>query len=219
MEGQSSTPLSELGRQQAQQLSQALIEKTIHDSNRAQTAQWPTHLYSSSLQRASATAQALSEGLQQAHHPLVCQYSSELQEIHQGIFQGLTWTEATEQFPELCAQLMRSLTWQPVPQAETLTAAQARAANWLNTLEDRHTADDILWVVSHAGIMQYMIAAILGCDRTWHIPIPNTAIFEFWRSTQPASTPTERYNPQQWLIKRFNDCRHLELKDLEHGPL
>jgi len=209
MEGQSSTPLSELGQQQAQLLSKTLIAKTRHDSERTQISQWPTYLYSSPLQRAIETAHALSAELHQAQHPLICQNESDLQEIHQGIFQGLTWIEAAAQFPDLCAQLMQSLTWQPVPQAETLTQAQARAASWIRTLESRHTANDILWVVSHAGIMQYLIAAILGCDRTWHISIQNTSIFEFWRSPQPTANLTERYNPQRWLIKRFNDCSHL----------
>lgn len=197
MEGQSSTALSTLGQQQAQQLAQSLVTTL------------PTHLYSSPLLRADETAQALSQALRQVNHPLTCQYAPDLQEIHQGIFQGLTWPEATQKFPDLCTQLMSSPEWQPVPQAETLVEVRDRAAQWLSDIERRHQANDVIWVVSHAGIMQYLIAAILGCDRTWHIPIHHTAIFEFWRSTDTASDPCHRHNPQHWQLKRFNDVSHL----------
>lgn len=203
MEGQSSTALSALGQQQAQQLAQSLVTPPLS------IQALPTHLYSSPLLRADETAQALSQALRRVNHPLICQYSPNLQEIHQGIFQGLTWPEAIQKFPDLCTQLMGSLEWQPVPQAETLVEARDRAAQWLGDLERRHQANDVIWVVSHAGIMQYLIAAILGCDRTWHIPIHHTAIFEFWRSADTASDPCHRHNPQRWQLKRFNDVSHL----------
>ena len=105
MEGQSSTALSTVGRRQAQRLSDRLIQDlTIEGLN-----DWPTHLYSSPLLRATQTADVLTAALAQAQHSFSVQQAEALQEMHQGIFQGLTWSEAQAQHPQLCAQLLSSL--------------------------------------------------------------------------------------------------------------
>ena len=223
MEGQQSTSLSPLGQQQAQQLSQTLIDLTrskplpkppksppnpLPNPLRPHKA-LPTHLYSSPLLRAQQTATALQQTLQTAHHPIQVQQHTDLQEMHPGIFQGLTWAEATTQYPNLCEQLMTSLAWQPVPQAESLIAARTRAQTWVNQLLSRHTPGDTIWAVSHAGIMLHIIAVIMGCDRTWKITIPHTAIFEFWlASTHWQTLGQNQFNPEYWTIRRFNDTTH-----------
>lgn len=215
MEGQRSTALSDLGQQQAQCLSRGLLEDL---------SCLPTHLYSSPLLRASQTADALAGALNQAHHPFDRQQADALQEMHQGIFQGLTWPEAQAQYPELCAQLLSSLRWQPVPQAETLSAARGRSHRWIHHILSVHSPGDVVWMISHAGILQQMIAVIMGCDRTWKIPIAHTAIFEFWLASLSLvqGSPilntdsfadnlagADRFNPEYWQIRRFNDHSHL----------
>ena len=219
MEGQSSTALSTVGWRQAHCLSDRLIEDlAIEDPSG-----WPTHLYSSPLLRATQTADVLTAALTQAQHSFSIQPAEALQEMHQGIFQGLTWSEAQAQHPQLCAQLLSSLRWQPVPQAETLAAARARSHRWIQHLLSVHSPGDVVWMVSHTGILQQLVAVIMGCDRTWKIPIAHTAIFEFWLSaallegdsqvltTEAASPlpPTDRFNPEYWQLRRFNDHSHL----------
>lgn len=214
MEGQRSTALSELGRRQAQCLSRRLTEDL---SCR------PTHLYSSPLLRASQTADALIAALKQIQHPFDIQQTDALKEMHQGIFQGLTWPEAQAHYPELCAQLLSSLRWQPVPQAESLIAARTRSHLWIHHILSVHSPGDVIWMISHAGILQQMIAVMMGCDRTWKIPIAHTAIFEFWLAATPSETGTQtlmvapsmpvsaadRFNPEYWQLRRFNDHSHL----------
>lgn len=214
MEGQRSTALSERGWQQARCLSRHLVEDV---SCR------PTHLYSSPLLRARQTADVLASALKQVQHPFKIQSAAALQEMHQGIFQGLTWSEAQTQYPELCAQLLSSLHWQPVPQAETLVAARARSHQWIHHILSVHSPGEVVWMVSHEGILQQMIAVIMGCDRTWKISIAHTAIFEFWLAAPPGvdshtalAAPftgdlpiPDRFNPECSQLRRFNDASHL----------
>lgn len=213
MEGQSSTPLTERGIRQAKQLAQSIVL-----SGACAPIDWPTHLYTSPLLRAKQTARYLAESLQRENHPFQTIVDSQLQEIHQGIFQGLTWVEAQAQFPDLCTQLMSSLEWQPVPEAESPGAARARSHAWLQSILSAHQPEDTLWIVSHTGIMLHLIAEIMHCDRTWKINIEHTATFEFWLShpsiapagsrfptaSSPERSNLERSNPERWILNRFN---------------
>ncbi|MEM6254739.1 MAG: histidine phosphatase family protein [Cyanobacteria bacterium P01_D01_bin.156] len=195
LEGQMSTGLSPQGQIQAQQLGRYLQNQPA-----------PTHLYSSPLRRAVETARVLAESV----NNVSLQLEPLIQELHQGIFQGLTWSEASERYPELCAQLVATLDYQPVPEAETLAAAHRRAVTWYRHLWQHHQPGDMLWLVSHGGFMQQLIRVILGCDRTWQIPIGNTAIFEFWLA-HPLTQPCQQDNPELWKIVKFNDISHLTI--------
>jgi len=221
MEGQQSTPLSTCGEQQAQQLAHALVKANHAPDNRQLAVNCslsplllshllPSHLYSSPLVRAHQTATVLSQALEQAGHSVSLILNESLQEIHPGIFQGLTWQEATIKYPRLCSDLMTSLAWQPVPNAESPVAARARAQQWIDQLLVRHQPGDTIWAVSHAGLMIQLISTILGCDRTWKLTIHHTAIFEFWLADTHWQTLTQdRFNPEYWILRRFNDASHL----------
>jgi len=208
MEGQSSTSLTALGKQQAQQLAQSILPAPAHQP----ATSWPTHLYSSPLLRAQQTAHPLIDKLRRLDHPFQAVVDSRLQEIHQGVFQGLTWPEAQAQFPDLCAQLMSSLEWQPVPEAESPAAASARSHRWLQHILSTHRFGDTVWAISHAGIMLHLIAEIMGRDRTWQIDIAHTATFEFWLSRPSCPSgdrlsetpPSNAFSPEKWILKRFN---------------
>lgn len=194
LEGQLSTPLSDHGHEQARLLAAYLKQHQVR----------PNGLYSSPLQRAVQTATYLSEEI---GCPL--QLDDELQELHQGIFQGLTWTEASQRYPQICAALTSSLAYQPVPGAETPMAAHQRAMDWWHqTLWQRHGGGDVVWLVSHGGFLQQLIQVILGCDRTWQIPIRHTALFEIWLLS-PQLTPDNQHNPEYWKIIKFNETPHL----------
>ncbi|MEM9805063.1 MAG: histidine phosphatase family protein [Cyanobacteria bacterium P01_D01_bin.56] len=192
MEGRMSTGLSPQGQHQARQLGKYL-----------QTQPPANYLYSSPLERAVETARVLASlsGLNLQLDPL-------LHELHQGIFQGLTWIEASQRYPDLCAQLIKTLDYQPVPEAEPLKAAHQRAIDWYQKLWQRHQPGEVLWLVSHGGFMQHMVRVILGCDRTWQIPIRNTAIFELWL-IKPYAHPSSQDNPELWKIVKFNETPHL----------
>ncbi|MBT9315091.1 histidine phosphatase family protein [Leptothoe spongobia] len=195
MEGQMSTSLSAKGEWQSRQLATYLQRQSP-----------PTCLYSSPLQRATQTAFYLEKRV-----GCSVQLDVELQELNQGIFQGLMWTEVRDRYPQLCSELVATLDYQPVPGAETLMAANRRAVNWYQTLWQRHTAGDVIWSVTHGGFMQQLIRVILGCDRTWQIPIHHTALFEFYLIS-PEVTQDNQHNPECWKIVQFNETPHLDNK-------
>ena len=140
----------------------------------------------------------------------------QLQEFDAGILTGLTWQESKQQYPDLCQALETSRDWVSIPQAETPLAGRSRAADFVNYLLAKHHNGDAVWLISHQWIMEHLIACLMGCDRTWQIPMANTATFEFWldRDRWSAAGVTQGIS-DLWQIKRFNDCQHLRGKS---GP-
>lgn len=216
MQGHADYDLTDRGRQQARQLAEHLWK----------TGQPPSKVYSSPLKRAAQTAEILlqaKDALGQAapskipsnppSNPPSIEYAEDLLEFQNGIFKGLTWDEARERYPELCANLEASPDWISAPGAETLQDGRDRAERFIQHVLAHHHNGEMLWIVSHGWILQHLIAAMLGSDRTWHVPIKNTAVFEFWlersRWTLHPDNPN-RWNSDLWHIRRFNDTTHLQ---------
>jgi broad specificity phosphatase PhoE len=200
IQGRADYALSMQGIEQAHALGQVLVSNG-----------WkPTHIYTSSLQRTVHTAEILRDywaTRESTAHLTLC---PDLQEIKNGILEGLTWAEVQEQYPDLAAALMASSDWIPIPGAESLKAARDRAQQFIQTITTQHNNADRLWIVTHGGFLQYLVAAIFGSDRTWGLSIPPTAVFEFELDLDRWSTTDQnRYNPLLWKIHRFNDASHL----------
>ena len=226
MEGWSSTGLTNLGRKQSQQLGQRL----------AQENKPPTHLYCSPLQRATETLAAMASKLWVTtaipvrelpksaipipEIPVPTVFHDDLRENHQGIFTGLTWAEAQAQYPDLCQRLETSLDWIPIPDAETPQAGHQRAKHFVDDLLQQHHNGDQIWVISHQWILQHILACLLGCERTWGIPLGHTAITELWldRDRWFETDPHQRLNTELWRIQRFNDDSHTWLTDKRLDP-
>jgi 2,3-bisphosphoglycerate-dependent phosphoglycerate mutase len=200
IQGRVDYALSAQGLEQAHVLGQALIDR------------WkPTHIYSSTLVRAVRTAEILRDYWATREPTATITLCPSLQEIKNGILEGLTWAEVQAQHPELSSALMASLDWIPIPGAESLKAARDRAQQFVQTILAQHRNEDRLWVVTHGGFLQYLVAAILGSDRTWGLSIPPTALFEFELDLERWNTVDQnRYNALLWRIRRFNDASHLK---------
>lgn len=194
MMGRADDELTDRGERQAQALGCAL----------AQQLGWqPDHIYSSPQRRAYRTAELVRSAAygvveSQIDQPPIIP-DQNLCEFDNGILQGLTWSEAQEQFPELCQQLERSWEWIPIPEAESLAAGRSRARDFLkrvitqslpsapettgnihNDAASDITDDRGAWIVTHHWILQHLIAELIGARRTWQLTIPHTATFEFW---------------------------------------
>lgn len=216
MQGQQAFALTDRGRNQAKSLAQYLLQ---------QPQTWPTQIYSSPLLRTRQTTeilvQALAEQMREVQQrtdpaalPVVptVNYVEELQEFHPGILAGLTWAEAEATYPDLCAQLVNTPTWIPIPGAETLQAGRDRSQRFLLQVFHRHHNADRVWVISHEWILQQLIAGLLQSPLTWQIPIALTGVFEFAIDCDRWIAPlsTDALNSCFWQIRRFNDTSHLE---------
>jgi 2,3-bisphosphoglycerate-dependent phosphoglycerate mutase len=200
--------LSEQGVGQAHALGQFLAD---HDPK-------PTHIYTSPLSRTVHTAEILRDYWATRESVAQIALLPELQEVKNGVLDGLTWAEAKLQHPELCATLMASKNWIPIPGAESLKACRDRAGQVIRSLISQHHNNDQVWLVSHGGFLQYLIGAVLGSDRIWGLSIPPTALFEFELDCdQWNTTGQNRYNALLWRIRRFNEVPHLKLPELPQG--
>ena len=225
MEGLADSRLSQAGKIQAEKLARRL----------RQEFEIPSHIYCSPLARAVQTLEIILEpygigppaishahsGLDSvpillvgcdssAHPPPILRFASELQEFQNGVFSGLTWAEAQGLYPDLCKTLESSLDWIPIPKAESLQAGRDRADRFVHSILNHHKNGDCLWIISHSWILEHLIAVLLGCDRTWKIQIPNTALFEFWLDCSRWRQPGQNcFNNELWRIQRFRDCQHL----------
>ncbi len=226
--------------------SQRLAEQLVREGDR------PTLVYCSPQRRAVQTAQILLTafanenlretigiskqstfqrsnaelGIVQSISPIrLCDH---LKELSGGIFEGLTWSQAKTQYPDLCLQLEQNLDLIPIPGSELPDAGFHRACQFWEGLfrqfdpeseEFDPDSSSVVWIVSHSGILQHLIAALLRCDRTWGMSIANTARFEFWldgdRWARDASRNQHNHNTALWQIRRFNDISHLKPTELD----
>ena len=207
--------LTPQGWAQADQLAQHL----------QQTLAAPTRIYSSPLQRSLHTAQRLRQAWPTADAREEVHIDARLKEIENGIFADLTWPEAQAQFPDLCHRLETTPHWIPIPQAESPLQCRQRAEAFFQDLIETTTAQDRVWVVSHGGLIPYLLSVALGSDRSWgfHCPLAayltlvgdwhqgsgNLQDWEYTSEPQPLNLQgdplQERHNVTRWQLCRFPD--------------
>lgn len=182
LQGHIDIPLNQRGHAQAQSTAHSLA--AFHFSA----------MYSSDLQRAHVTAQAIAA---QRPQPLLTE--QRLRERHYGHFQGLTYDEAARRYPEAYARFKARELDQPIPgQGESLAAFAARVTEALADIAQRHTGQHVL-VVTHGGVLD--IAHRLAAAKPLHTPrdftIPNAALN--WIE----------HDAGRWRLIHWGDERHL----------
>ncbi|MBE9101377.1 histidine phosphatase family protein [Vacuolonema iberomarrocanum] len=234
MQGCADYPLTEEGKRQAARLAERLRQEGWHPTHiyssplkrAAQTAEiLLSHFLTDFLPTSVRDEMGVNDvnipeqelpltGLAgDEHPPIPLVFSKDLVEHKNGVFQGLTWAEAQAQYPELCHRLEASLDWIPIPEAETLEEARDRTHHFVHQLIDQHQNGDHVLVVTHSWLLQHLIAALLGSDRTWRIVSNNTGLFEFWiERSRWNRTDDSRFNTDLWQIRRINDAQHLKTK-------
>ncbi len=219
-------------------LSERGVEQAHRLGRQLQLEQWcPTHVYCSPALRTQQTLEILlrSQSLKPlpsespgshpgdhdtvalwtlssspTHSPIPVTYTRALSELDPGIFDGLTWAEAQAQYPDLCKKLLSTLDWVPIPDAETPNEGRDRAQQFMQRLVNQHQNCDRIWIMTHAGILQYLVASLMGCDRAWGVAAQHTARFEFTLDQRRWQGSAQRNNTALWRIQRFNDTSHLQ---------
>ncbi len=130
------------------------------------SADWAvTAVYSSPLQRAVRTAQAIARhyGLPVLTHP-------GLIDIDYGQWQGRTPDEASQQWPEMVEAWYRAPQAVRIPGGESLDDLRLRGMAAVNELAARHAGQTIV-LVGHTVINRVILLGALGLghDRFWRI--------------------------------------------------
>ena len=158
-QGQRDTALSAKGMQQAQQVG-AYLSKLRLDA-----------VYSSPLQRARVTAEAIAA----AQHPaLPVQVEADLQEICFGSWEGHNFDEVEAMQPGAWERFFNRPADNPIPDGESLQAAQARAWAVFDRIAAAHP-DGRVALVTHGAVLRVLFCSLLGVDlnRIWQIHTAN----------------------------------------------
>lgn len=182
IQGQLDVPLDDTGRWQAARLAQALAGEGI------------AAIYSSDLQRALATAQALAGAT-----GLPVQARASLRERGFGRFEGATHAEIEQRWPEDAARWRRRESGYGPGGGEALADFYARSVAALSQLAARHPGQAIA-VVAHGGVLDCLHRAAmrvaLDAPRTWQLG--------------NASINRLLYTGEGWTVVGWNDAAHLE---------
>ena len=184
LQGHTDIALNSRGRIQAVQLAQALKKSNLQFDV----------LYTSDLQRAADTANAIVECF---NVPAIA--DGELRERHLGALQGLTIDEAPLAEPELWrAHIARELDHE-MSGGESIHQFSRRIRNALEALRQKHLGKTIL-LVSHGGAldMMYRIATDQALDAERIAAVPNASLN--WIS----------HDGQSWKLDRWGDTSHLD---------
>ena len=182
IQGHLDIALNDTGHWQARQVARALADEPL------------AAVYTSDLQRAHATAQAIAQA---SGAPLVAEPG--LRERSFGELEGKTWAEIETEHPEE-ARLWRTRVPEWSPQGgESLLVLQQRILSTLDTLASRHMGEHIA-VVAHGGVLDIIYRAATGLElqapRSWLLK--NAAINRLL------------WTPDSLTLVGWGDVAHLE---------
>lgn len=183
--GHGPTPLSDLGRQQAELTAIALAKEGINA------------IYTSDLLRAVQTAEPLARMLD-----LPINRSEAFRERNVGILEGLTFDESKEQFPRDYYALINRNIHHVITEGESYRHLLRRTTTELNNILRKHGRERIA-IFSHTGAICFVTLNLLGAihrgtKQTPWIITSNCGINRF-----------EFRGPRNVRVLALNDTRHL----------
>jgi probable phosphoglycerate mutase len=182
IQGHIDIPLNDTGRWQARQVAQALQDEGLHA------------VYSSDLQRAQDTAQAIAQA-----SGVALVVDVQLRERHFGSLEGLTQDEITQTRPDEARRWRERDPAYGPDGGETLQAFYDRCVGALTRLAQQHPGQTIA-VVAHGGVLDCFYRAAnrvaLHAPRTWKVT--------------NASINRLIYHPEGFAMLSWADNRHLE---------
>ena len=182
MQGHVDTALSDTGRAQAAALASRLAATDF------------SGLYSSDLARARDTAHAIAE---LTGHAIVAE--RRLRERAFGIFEGLTYHEIADRYPEAFARFEARDPDYVVPGGESARAFWARCLGCLGEIGERHAGAAVV-VVTHGLVLDAIYRAAHGLphDQPRPVPLVNASINVF------------AYSAGTWQMESWGDVGHLD---------
>lgn len=163
IQGQTDTPLNEQGRRQAQKLARKLQEKH-HISS----------IYSSRQKRALETAQVVGRAI-----GLEPEVRQGLEEISLGKWEGYTWRQVREKFPEEYQIWYNNRRYQIPPQGESYQQLLDRLLPVLADLMEKN--DGNVLAVTHSAVIMTLLSFVYDTpfeDMAKNYKTGNTGIVE-----------------------------------------
>ena len=183
--GHSATPLSKLGRQQAEMTGRALAKERI------------SAIYSSDLLRAVKTAEPLANLLN-----LKINATDTFRERHVGVLEGLTFDEAKKEFPEDYYALVNRELAHVITRGESYHQLLDRTTGALSEILEKHRGGRIA-VFAHTGTICFLTLHIIGAI---HPETTNTP----WLITSNCGINRFEFRGRNNVrIVALNDTRHL----------
>ena len=180
--GSSDTELNQRGRQQVESLALRLRQETFQA------------IYSSPLQRALATAQAIA-----GYHQLPVEIEPSLKEIEVGELEGVLITEVGKHLSQLLTMHSQGEELPKIPGGESLTGLQQRVWSTIQRLVDRHR-DGVLVVASHYFSILTVICSVLN------LPLSQIGRLRL----NPGSINIVTFDEQATRLILFNDTCHID---------
>ena len=142
--GDSDTPLNETGKRQAKGVGLRLKDEKI------------LAIYSSPLQRAMHTAQAIAQ-----HHKITIEVKPTLKEIMVGEMEGMLAAEMKPRFDELICRSCGDKSTIKLPGGESISDVRKRAWDTLQEITSRHSEGTVV-VVSHYFVILSLVCTVLN---------------------------------------------------------
>jgi 2,3-bisphosphoglycerate-dependent phosphoglycerate mutase len=181
IQGHTDIPLSPLGLAQADRLAAALADEPL------------AAIYSSDLSRARQTAEALARAQGLSIH-----FDAALRERAFGRFEGLSWAEIDQGYPEDAARWRKREPDFPVGGGESLTVFSARCLAAARRAAAAHPGQSIA-LVAHGGVLDCLYRAAtraeLDAPRSWQLG--NATVNRLLAT------------PEGFTLVGWNDDRHL----------
>lgn len=165
VQGHSDVALCEEGLQQAEEVAKALQREKI------------VAIYSSPLQRALQTAQAVAK-----YHSLPVETVEDLKELDVGELDGLSFTEMRARYGDFLKQWAADAGPLRLPQGESLQELQERAWKVVEQIRGKHREGTVV-VVSHNFALNSIICKAIGlslsCFRRLRTEVAAISVLDF----------------------------------------
>ncbi len=182
IQGHLDIPLNDTGLRQAQQLARAMADEPV------------AAIYTSDLQRARATAQAVADATSAPLTP-----ERDLRERSFGALEGRTFAEVEIDLPELALRWRKRDPHFAPEGGESLTLLRERIAHTVHRLAARHPGEQVV-LVAHGGVLDMLYRLATGQEiqapRTWQLA--NAAINRLL------------WTPQGLSLVGWADTQHLD---------
>lgn len=113
-------------------------------------------VYSSDLKRASSTAEIIMKTCS-----VKLDEDKRLRERNLGIFQGLTFSEVKEKYPEMYYKFTSDDPDFTIPQGESISQTSERINSFLNEMISKKDEDNVC-VVTHDGVIKIVLQSMIG---------------------------------------------------------